>query len=158
MKLHVLLIIGFALSVSGCGNKEQAAPEQEAEAPTAAPAAEPMAAEDPATDESRYYFDGIVKHMHSHADQVDLIDIALDNGDLEATKIPARWLWRHSKMSDVPADWLPYLVSMREAARGVDNATDLETARAASKRITEQCQACHTAAGIMSNGVEQEGD
>jgi hypothetical protein len=96
--------------------------------------------------------------MHSHADQVDVIDIALDDGDLEATKQPARWLWRHDRMSDVPTEWLPYLVSMREAARAVESATDLETARAASKRITEQCRACHTAAGIMVNGVEQEGD
>lgn len=153
MKLYVLLIIGFALSMSGCGNKEQAAPEQEAEAPATAPAAEPMAA-----DEESYYFDGIVKHMHSHADQVDIIDIALDDGDLEAAKLPARWLWRHNRMSDVPTDWLPYLVSMREAARAVESATDLETARAASKRITEQCLACHTAAGVIDNGVEQEGD
>ena len=153
MKLNVLFIIGFALIVSGCGNKEQAAPEQEAEASTTAPAAEPMVA-----DKEGYYFDGIVKHMHSHADQVDVIDIAIDDGDLEATKLPARWLWRHDRMSDVPADWLPYLVSMREAARAVESATDLEAARAASKRITEQCQACHTAAGVFDNGVEQEGD
>ena len=151
MKLYVLLIIGFALSVTGCENKEQAAPEQAAEA-------EPMAAEDPAAEETSYYFDGIVKHMHAHADQVDLIDIALADGDLEAAKLPARWLWRHDRMSDVPTDWLPYLVSMREAARAVENAADLETARAASKRITEQCQACHTAAGVISNGEEDEGD
>jgi len=144
MKLYVLLIIGFALSVTGCENKEQAA--------------ESMATEDPAAEEKSYYFDGIVRHMHSHADQVDVIDIALDDGDLEATKLPARWLWRHDRMSEVPTEWLPYLVSMREAARAVESATDLETARAASKRITEQCQACHTAAGIMVNGVEQEGD
>lgn len=158
MKLYVLLIIGFALSVLGCENKEQAAPEQEAEATTTAPAAESMATEDPAAEEKSYYFDGIVKHMHSHADQVDVIDIALDDGDLEAAKLPARWLWRHNRMSDVPTDWLPYLVSMREAARAVENATDLETARAASKRITEQCLACHTAAGIIDDGVEQAGD
>jgi len=157
MKLYVLLIIGFALSVTGCENKEQAAPEQEAEAPATAPAAESMVTEDPAAEEKSYYFDGIVKHMHSHADQVDVIDIALDDGDLEATKLPARWLWRHDRMSDVPTDWLPYLVSMREAARAVESATDLETARAASKRITEQCQACHIAAGVLDNGVEQEG-
>jgi hypothetical protein len=153
MKPHVLLITGFALSVTGCGNKEQAAPEQEAEVPTTTPAAEPMAA-----DKESFYFDGIVKHMHSHADQVDLIDIALDDEDLEAAKLPARWLWRHDRMSDVPAKWLPYLVDMRAAARDVENATDLETARAASKRITEQCQACHTAAGIIDNGEEYEGD
>ena len=51
-----------------------------------------------------------------------------------------------------------YLAGMREAARAVEGAADLETASAASERITEQCQGCHAAAGIMSNGVEQEGD
>jgi hypothetical protein len=151
MKLHMLLIIGFALSVTGCENKEQAAPEQAAEA-------ESMAAEEPVAEKDEYHFDGIVKHMHSHADQVDLIDIALDDGDLEGSKLPARWLWRHDRMSDVPTEWLPYLVNMREAARAVENAADLETARAASNRITEQCQACHAAAGITSNGVGHEGD
>lgn len=155
MKLHVFLIIGFTLSMTGCGNKEQAAPEPTAE--TAA-TVEPMAAEDPAAEKEKYYFDGIVKHMHAHADQVDLINIALDDGDLEAGKLPARWLWRHDRMNEVPTEWQPYLVAMREAARAVENATDLETARAASTRITEQCQACHTAAGIFNNGEEQEGD
>jgi hypothetical protein len=151
MKLHVLLIIGFTLSVMGCENAEQAAPEPAAEA-------EPMAAEEPAAETVDYYFDGIVKHMHAHADQVDLIDIALDDGDLEGSKLPARWLWRHDRMSDVPTEWLPYLVSMRTAARDVEGAADLETARAASTRITEQCQACHTAAGVLSNGEGNEGD
>jgi len=147
MKLHVFLIIGFTLSLTACENKEQAAPE---------PAAESMATEDPAAEKRSYYFDGIVKHMHAHADQVDLINNALADDNLEASKLPARWLWRHDRINDVPADWRPYLVDMRAAARAVESAADLETARAASTRITEQCQACHTAAGIISNGVEQD--
>ena len=72
MKLHVLLIIGFTLSLTGCENKEQTAPEQEAEATTTAPAAESKATEEPAAEKASYYFDGIVKHMHAHADQVTL--------------------------------------------------------------------------------------
>ena len=135
MKLRVLLIIGFILSVAACENKEQAAPE-------------------PAAEKRSYYFDGIVKHMHAHADQVDIINNALADGDLDASRLPARWLWRHDTMIDVPTDWQPYLDGMREAARDVNAATDLETARAASERITEQCQGCHSAAGVMSNGAE----
>ena len=158
MKLHVLLIIGFTLSMAGCENEEQAAPEEAAEANTAAPAAESMATEDLAAEKTSYYFDGIVEHMHAHADQVDLINEALADDDLDASKLPARWLWRHNTMRDVPTDWQPYLTGMREAAHAIESATDLETARAASKRINEQCQACHAAAGIMSNGVEQAGD
>ena len=158
MKLHVLLIIGFTLSVTGCENKEQAAPEQAAEADTAAPAAESMATEDPAAEKKSYQFEGILKHMHGHADQIDLLNNALADDDLEASKLPARWLWRHETVTGVPAEWQQYLVGMREAAHAVDDAVDLETARAAAKRLTEQCQGCHTAAGINGHDVEQEGD
>ena len=158
MKLHVLLIIGFTLSLTACENKEQTAPEQEAEATVTAPAAESMATEEPATEKASYYFDGIVKHMHAHADQLDLINDALSDDELDASKLPARWLWRHDTMIGVPTDWQPYLADMREAARAIGGAADLETASAASERITEQCQGCHAAAGIMSNGVEQESD
>lgn len=144
MKLHVLMIIGFALSVTGCENKEQAAPEQ--------------AAEEPAAEETSYHYDGILEHMHGHADRIDLINNALADDDLEASKVPARWLWRHETMIGVPEDWQPYLSAMRQSARDLGSATDLATARAAATRITEQCQACHTAAGVTTNGVEQEGE
>lgn len=157
MKLHVLLIIGFALSVTGCGKKEQAAPGQMDKAQTTAPAAEPMAAEDPATEKKSYQYDGFLEHMHAHADQIDSINIALSDGDLDAARKAAAWLSRHDPVSDIPVDWQPYLAGMREAARAVESAPDLETAHAASIRITEQCQGCHAAAGIISDGVEQEG-
>jgi len=145
MKLQVLLIIGFTLSLTACENKEQAAPEQVAEATTTAPA-----------EKESYEHDGIIEHMHRHADQIDLINDALADDDLDASKLPARWLWRHETMIGVPDDWQPYLFAMRQAARDLGSATDLVTARAAATRITEQCQSCHVAAGVMTNGVEQE--
>jgi len=147
MKLQVLLIIGFTLSLAACENKEQAAPEQAAEAITTAPA-----------EKESYRYDGIIEHMHRHADQIDIVNDALADDDLDASKVPARWLWRHETMIGVPDDWQPYLFAMRQAARDLGSATDLATARAAAKRITEQCQGCHTAAGIVTNGAEQEGD
>ena len=158
MKLYVLLIIGFALSVTGCEKKEQAATEQADEVQTTAPAAEPMAAEDPATEKKSYQYDGFLEHMHTHADQIDNINIALSDGDLAAAMTPAAWLSRHDLVTGIPADWQPYLAGMREAARAVESATDLETAHAASIRITEQCQGCHAAAGIIGEGVGQESD
>jgi len=158
MKLQVLLIIGFTLSLTACGNEEQAAPEHAAEATTTAPAAESMATEDPAAETESYQYDGIIEHMHRHADQIDIINDALADDDLDASKVPARWLWRHETMIGVPDDWQPYLSAMRQGARDLGSATDLATARAAAKRITEQCQSCHIAAGIVTNGVEQEGD
>lgn len=151
MKLHVLLIIGFILGVTGCQQNEPAEPEQA----TTAPAAESMAAEDPTADKTSYQYAGIIRHMHRHADQIDLLNNALDDGDLDASKTPARWLWRHDTMSGVPTEWQPFLARMREAARAAENAADIETARAAAKRITEQCQACHTAVGIVDDGLER---
>ena len=134
MKLRTLLIIGFALSVSACANMDQAAPQQATEATAAEMAA--------------YEYAGILRHMHSHADQIDLLNGALDDDDLEASKLPARWLWRHKTMTGVPDDWQPYLTDMRQAARDAENATDLASARAAAMRINENCQACHSAVGM----------
>jgi cytochrome c556 len=95
-----------------------------------------------------YVYEGILRHMHSHADQMDLLNDALADDNLEAGKLPARWLWRHETMTGVPDDWQPYLADMRQAARDVESATDLATARAAATRISENCQACHSAVGM----------
>lgn len=153
MKLHLLLIVGFALSVTGCGKKEQAAPEPADEAQSTAPAVEPVPAE-----KKSYQYAGFLEHMHTHADQVDEINMALADGDLDAAKGPAAWLSRHEQVGGIPAAWQPHLDGMREAASDVENAPDLETAHAASMRITRQCQACHAAAGIIRQEIEQEGD
>ena len=140
MKLHVLLIVGFALSVGACANSEQAAPEQAAEATAA--------------EMESYEYAGILRHMHSHADQIDILNGALDDDDLEASKLPARWLWRHKSMTGIPDDWQPYLADMRQAARDVESATDLASARTAATRINENCQACHSAVGINRDIVK----
>lgn len=124
MKLYILIIVGFALGMSGCEKEEPA-------------------------ETKSYQYEGFLKHMHVHADQIDRINNALADNDLDATITPARWLYRHDAVEGVADDWQPYLIDMREAARAVENAADIEGARSAAKRITEQCQACHTAAGII---------
>ena len=58
----------------------------------------------------------------------------------------------------VRGDWQPYLFDMRQAARDLGSAEDLTAARAAAKRITEQCQGCHTAVGIEADFSEPEID
>ena len=158
MKLHVLLIVGFALGATGCEKQEQVAPEQADEAQTTAPAAAPMAAEDAASEKKFYEYVGFLEHMHTHADQVDEINMALADGDLDAAKGPAAWLSRHKPASGIPSALQPHLAGMREAARDVENAPDLETAHTASLRVTRQCQACHAAAGIIRHEIEQEDD
>ena len=131
MRSHVLLIIGLTLSVVACQNADQDSPEQ-------------------AVETKSYKYEGILRHAHKHTDQLDLLNAALANSDLAASKKPARWLQRHDTMIGVPDDWQPYRAELRDAARAVENATDIEAAVAASLRISEQCQNCHTAAGIAN--------
>jgi mono/diheme cytochrome c family protein len=88
--------------------------------------------------------------MHEHADKLDDINFALDDGDLERASIPAFWMARHPTLDRIPRKWHTYVTGMRAAAQDVEYATDLDTARAAAKRISEQCQGCHTAAGIKT--------
>ena len=130
MKTFFLLILGFAAIVAGCT-------VQDTNTATAV--------------ESRSGVQTNAKfldHMHEHADKLDDINFALDDGNLERASIPAFWLARHATLDRIPRKWQTYVTGMRAAAQEVEYATDLDTARAASKRITEQCQGCHRAAGI----------
>ena len=143
MNLHMILVVGFVLSVTGCAEKEQAVSEPVNEAPTTA-----REAVAPAARNEIWQNDSFLKHMHRHAEKLDDLNFALADGDLEAAKTPANWLSRHDTDSDVPQEWMPYLYGMRTEAEAVEAATDLATARAAAERINAQCQSCHAAAGI----------
>ena len=146
MKLHTLLIAGLALSMTGCSEKEQAVPEAVDEVQTPPPAAEASPAK---TEE--WMNDAFLKHMHRHADELDDLNLALADGDLDAAKTSANWLSRHDAVTGIPSEWQLYLDGMREAARTVGEAADVEAARGPAERITDNCQGCHIAAGIVDN-------
>ena len=143
MKLHTLLIVGFALSITGCAEKEQAVPKavDEVQAP-------PPAAEAPPAKTEAWMNDAFLKHMHRHADELDDLNLALADGDLDAAKKSANWLSRHDAVTSIPPEWQLFLSGMREAARAVGEAPDLEAARLPAERISENCQGCHVAAGM----------
>ena len=145
MKLHTLLIVGFALGMTGCAEKEQAVPEvvDEAQVP-------PAADEASSAQLKEWQNDEYVQHMHDHADYLDDLNIALAEGDIVAAMTPAYWLSRHDSVEGVPTEWQPYLEGMREASIAVERSTDLDSARAAAERITAQCQGCHEAAGVVA--------
>ena len=145
MKLHTLLIFGFALSMAGCAEKEQATPDAVDEV-QASPAAEASPAKTEAWQDDEF-----LQHMHRHADELDELNLALADGDLDAAKASANWLSRHDGISGIPPEWKLYLVDMREAADAVAEAADLEAARLPAERITENCQGCHIAAGIVGD-------
>ena len=141
--MHAILIVGLAICVSACAEKKEPAVEPQAAAP-----AEPAPAETPAVEEESARDAEFIEHMHAHAEQLDNLNFALDDGDLPRALTAAYWLSGHQEVSGIREEWRPYLTGMREAAKAIEEAKDLETARAAAERINEQCQGCHTAAGV----------
>jgi len=153
MKLHILLIIGFSAIVAGCAEKEQPAPEQGSEmAPATSAVIEAPEVEPEATSaqEEDWRNTAFLDHMHVHAEHLDDLNYALDDGDLERALIPAYWLSRHKTVSNLPAEFQPFVIGMRDAARAVEEAEDLAAARAAAAQISLECQACHAAVGIAT--------
>ncbi len=142
MRVHALLLTAFALCFSACSKRE---PEQ------AEPAAAEQASVTAEAAAERPQFDqAFIDHMHAHAEQLDELMFALADDDLEGALTPAYWLSRHETVDGIPEEWQQYVTGMREAAAAVEAARNLETAKAAAEKISAQCQACHTAAGISA--------
>ena len=140
MRVHALFLTGFALCLSACGKQEPAEPEQAVT--EAAAAAEEVAAQQTQFDQA------FIDHMHAHAEQLDELMFALADDDLDGAMTPAFWLSRHDTVEGIPEEWQQYVTGMRDSAAAVEAATDLETAKVAAERISDQCQACHNAAGV----------
>ena len=153
MKLHMLLVIGFAAGIVGCAEKEQAVPGQGSEieaatsALTEAPAVELEAT---AAQTKDWINSAFMDHMHVHAEQLDDLNFALADGDLEAAGMPAFWLSRHKTVGGFPSDLQPFVTRMHEAARVVEEADDLVVAGAAAEQISAECQGCHAAVGVVT--------
>jgi hypothetical protein len=145
MKLNMIFLFVFAAGIAGCVEKEQSPPEQANAMPPAVSTVEPEVA--PAQIEDWRASD-FLDHMHVHAEQLDDLNYALDDGDFEGAMTPAYWLSRHETLGGLPADLQPFLVRMREAARVVEQTKDLIAARAAAEQIGKECLGCHTAAGV----------
>ena len=143
MNSRVILMVGLVLCAMGCAEKEQVSSEPMDEASKTTPEAVV-----PATVEEIGRNASFLAHMHHHAQKLDELNFALADNSLEAAMIPARWLSRHDTVDDLPSEWMPYLYAMRTEAEAVENAVDIETARAAAERINAQCQGCHAVAGI----------
>ena len=145
MRLHALLIVGLAFFAAGCAEKQAPEPAVEPQAP---PPAEPAVAEEQAAAEESARGADFIDHMHAHAEQLDDLNFALADDDLEGAMTAAYWLSGHQEVDGIREEWRPFLEGMREAAQAVEEASDLDSARAAAERINAQCQACHDAAGV----------
>ena len=134
------------MCVAGCAEKKEPEPEPAVEPQ----AAEPAAAETPAVEEGTVRDAEFIRHMHAHAEQLDNLNFALADGDLPGALTAAYWLSGHQEVSGIREEWRPYLNGMREAAKAIEEAKDIEAARAAAERINENCQGCHEAAGVQN--------
>lgn len=146
MRTQLLWGFAAALCLAACGKE---APVEEATAEPSADQAPAVADPAPARPEFDQAF---IDHMHVHADQMDELMFALEDGDLETASSHAAWLSRHHAEDRIPDEWLPYLEAMRESARAVENATSLGAARDAAEKISVHCQECHAAARIAAGG------
>lgn len=149
MKLQLLLVVGIAVGLVACAKKEEAAPAAMEKPESTPPVTEvPVAEEEAMAQIDDWRNDAFIDHMHAHAEQLDDLNFALADGDLDAAMTPAYWLSQHKTVDDLPSEFQPFVYRMRDAAAAVEAAGDLETARAAAEKINEQCQACHVATGI----------
>ena len=151
MKFYSFLIIGLVFGLAGCAEKKEvSSPPGDDAATTAAEttAAETAEAGTPETEKEAMGTAAFISHMHHHASQLDRLNAALAAGSLAAAQRPAYWLSGHDDSIVVPDEWRMYVDGMRSAATAVSDAPDLAAARAAAERITDNCQGCHTAAGI----------
>ncbi len=137
---RLMLAIGLLAAMAGCQKTEP--PEHD----TAADTTETQAPVEEARETSTVP-DTVTSHMHLHSRQLEALLSALQAGDLEAAGTPAYWLSRHDKVAGLPDDWSPYIIRMRAEAQAIEEATDIEAARAASKRLVRACQGCHEAVG-----------
>jgi cytochrome c556 len=140
MKLHALWVAAIALGLAACGDRQQAEPQQ----PETSAAGETGAATIQAQVDQAF-----IEHMHMHAEQLDELMFALADEDLEASRTPAYWLSRHETVKGIPDEWQQYVVNVRRAALQVEQADDLDSARAAGETLSASCQECHAAAGVM---------
>jgi hypothetical protein len=148
MRSRTLWVFAAAACLGACG-KQPPAEDAAVEAPADEPVVvEQATAADEAVPAELVFDQAFIDHMHVHAERVDELMFALEDGDLDAARSPAAWLSRHQPEDRIPDEWLPYLEAMQKSARAVENATKLETARAAAEQISVYCQECHTAAGI----------
>ena len=143
MRIIALFTITLTMSLAACSKQEPAAPKQPAGDETAAPAEQAA----PEVSEARQ---ALINHMHLHAEQLDDLMFALADGDLEGARTPAYWLSRHDAVEGLSEDLQIFVTNMREAAFTVEEATDLETARAAAEKISAECQGCHDATGVSA--------
>lgn len=97
------------------------------------------------------YAPEVTTHMHEHLANITSIKQHIIMGDLDGVREPAIWLAEHESVDGLPDNFEFYVQKMRDHARQVADAPDLDSAAIAVSRMAQNCGNCHQVNGI---GVE----
>lgn len=87
----------------------------------------------------------VATQMHEHLDRITTIKSMIIMGKLDGVREPAIWLADHEAVSGLPENLEPYVGSMRQHAREVNNAPDLKSAATSVSQMAKTCSNCHLA-------------
>ena len=93
----------------------------------------------------------VATQMHEHLGRITTIKSLIIMGKLDGVREPAIWLADHEAVDGLPAGFERYMDLMRQYAREVNNATDLQSAAIAVSGMAKTCSNCH-----LVNDVEIE--
>jgi hypothetical protein len=124
----VLALASLVLLVA-CGGQAPAAKPADT---TAAPAGAP----------------GLAPQMDDHFTKVTEVYDAVIRGDLDAARVPARWIAEHQDAAGLPPAAQPKVDEMKQAARLVVDAVDVAAAAHGTAAMAVACGNCHAATSV----------
>ena len=96
------------------------------------------------------------ERMHTHFVHLSKAQTAVIEGRLDLAKKASAVVWPEARPNELPADWQPYIESLKSGVKLIENATELETAAMAVSAIGRACGDCHQAFGISTLGAEEK--
>jgi cytochrome c553 len=88
------------------------------------------------------------EHMQEHFTRLRDIEEAIIRADLEAARVPARWLADHPIATDFPRETARPLSNMLADAEAVATTGDIHDAAMAAGSLAARCGSCHAAAKV----------
>jgi hypothetical protein len=141
---HLSLIALLTLDLVGCSDCESdATTEQPPESETGG-AETGESAERPEGPQSDT---PIAEQMAEHFTKVLDARAAIIRGDLDAAKVAGQALADEEPTANIPDNWAPHVTALRETARTLAGAQDLDAAALAVGKLGVACGSCHAAVG-----------
>lgn len=85
----------------------------------------------------------VATHMHEHLARITEIKSSIIMGNLDGVREPAIWLADHEEVAGLPKNFEPYIGLMRQYAREVNNASELQSAAISVSQMAKTCSNCH---------------